>query len=369
MPRSYGFRVFIVEAFMNRKKDQQPLDCSSSSNVRNEIVELLERLATRNTLRFPPREPVDGEPQKPTRTATLTGPVEVSSEVIHLELAVGETGSHGYATHAVEPPMNIKDRSAEQPHRITLVFSPQRTTRFIVVCQTIHRRDAVRRFFQILTDEGLRKKQEIQEDQMRQKELSRAAGQRPPAATSPARLLFDAKQAADNAFLDEILRGAKSAAATFTSHIGSNRGGTADRVDRTLKISLLDDNQRQIAPTIGRKWMGRMRDGRSTSASEGVSEVSVLLEEEQLLAEHEGDRYDQVSLSIKSESNETTTIAVDTLRDVFTYPVSDGEPSIIYYYEKVADRIHTIAMQDDLHLNRIDPHEVQECLGASIFDH
>ena len=51
MPRAYGFRVFIVEAFMNRKKDQQALDCSSSSNVRGEIVELLDRLAERGTLR------------------------------------------------------------------------------------------------------------------------------------------------------------------------------------------------------------------------------------------------------------------------------------------------------------------------------
>jgi hypothetical protein len=369
MPRAYGFRVFIAEAFMNRKKDQHPLDCSSSSNVRNEIVELLERLAARNTLRFPPREPVDGEPQKPTRTATLTGPVEISSEVIHLELAVGETGSHGYATHAVEPAVNIKDRSPEQPHRITLVFSPESATRFIVVCQTIHRRDAVRRFFQILTDEGLRKKQEIQADQERQREIARAAGERAPAARVAPRLLFDARQAADNAFLDEILSGAKSAAATFTRHSASNRGGTADRVDRTLKISLLDDNQRRIAPTIGRTWMGRMREGHSTSASEGVSEVSALLEEEQLLAEDEGAQYDRVSLNIKSESNETTTIAVDTLRDVFTYPVSDGEPSVLYYYEKVAGRLHTIAIQDGLYLNRIDPYEVQECLSASIFGH
>lgn len=369
MPRAYGFRVFIVEAFMNRKKDQQPLDCSSTSNVRNEIVELLERLAAKGTLRFSPKEPVDGEPEKPTRTATLTGPVEVSSEVIHLELAVGETGSHGYATHAVQPPVNIKDRSAEQPHRISLVFSPKSATRFIVVCQTIHRRDAARRFIQMLTDEGLRKKKEIQAEQERQRDIARAAGERPASAKPVPRLLFDANQAADNAFLDEILSGAKSASATFTSRVASNRGAKADRVDRTLKISLVDENQRQIAPTVGRNWMSRKRNGHSTSARDGVSEVSALLEHEQLLAADEGDRYDEVSLSIKSESNETTTIAVDTLRDVFTYPVSDGEPSILYYYEKVAGRLHTIAMQDGLHLNRIDPYEVQECLSASIFGH
>ncbi|MFZ4842108.1 hypothetical protein [Mycetocola saprophilus] len=86
--------------------------------------------------------------------------MEVRSERIHLELAVGETGSHGYATHAVDPLVNIKDRSAEQPHRITLVFSLESATRFIVVCETIHRWDAVRRFIQVLTDEGLRKKKE-----------------------------------------------------------------------------------------------------------------------------------------------------------------------------------------------------------------
>ena len=57
------------------------------------------------------------------------------------------------------------------------------------------------------------------------------------------------------------------------------------------------------------------------------------------------------------------------VRDVFTYPVSDGDPSIIHYHEKVADRLRTIATQDGLHLNRIDPYEVQECLNASIFGH
>ncbi|MFZ4842107.1 hypothetical protein [Mycetocola saprophilus] len=183
------------------------------------------------------------------------------------------------------------------------------------------------------------------------------------------RLLFDANQAADNTFLDEILSGAKFASATFTSRVASNRGTKADRVERTLKISLVDENQRQMAPTVGRNWMIRKRNGHSTNARDGVTEVSALLEHEQLLAADAGNRYDEVSLSIKSESNETTTIAIDTLRDVFTYPVSDGEPSIHYYYEKVDGRLYAIAMQDGLDLNRIDPYEVHECLNASIFGH
>lgn len=365
MPRAYGFRVFIVEAFNNRKKDQQALDCSSSSSARTEILDLLERLEAKGTLRFPPKESTNGEPEKSTKTATLSGTAVVNTEVIHLELAVGETGSHGFATHPVEPAMDIKDRSPEQSHRITLIFSPQSATRFVIVGQTIHRRDAVRRLLQVLTNEGMAKKKELQKQQEVSRQAARDAGERPPAVTTVNRLLFDAHQAADNAFLNEILSGAKSAAATFTSRVGSNRGGQPNQVERTLKISLLDDRQKAIAPQVARSWMSRLSQGDTTSQHEGVSEVSALLEGEQLLLQDEGDRYDEVSLSIKSNSNETTRIAVDTLRDVFTYPVSDGAPDIYFYYDQVAARVHTIAMQDGLHLNRLDPHEVQECLNAS----
>ncbi|MDO5619515.1 hypothetical protein [Kocuria sp.] len=368
MPRAYGFRVFIVEAYSNRKKDQTPLDCSSSSSVRNETLELIERLHAKGTMRFPPRAPKDGEPDKPTQTATMSAPVVVNQEVIHLEIATGETGSHGFATHPVEPAMNIADRSAERPYLITLVFSPQTANRFVIVAQTAHRRDGLRRFLSMLTQEGIVWKNERRVAQEVLREAAKTARHPLPTRRPESRLLFDANQASDNAFLDEILQGAKSASATFTSRLGSNRGGEPDRVGRTLKISLVDDKQREIAPQVGRTWMGRKRRGDATSTKEGVSEVSALLESENLLDEHEGDRYDEVSLSIRSASNETTTIAVDTLRDVFTYPVSDGSPGIKFYYEQVAARLHTIAMQDGLHLNPIDPDEVEECLRVLIPD-
>lgn len=365
MPRAYGFRVFTVEAFMNRKKDQAPLDCASTSSVRNEILVLLERIHAKGTWRFPPKPSKDGEPERPTQTATLAAPTVINQELIHLEIAVGETGSHGFATHPVEPAMNISNRSAERPHMITLIFSPQTATRFIIVGQTAHRRDAVGRFLSMLTQEGINYKNERIAAQKSLRAAAREGGTPVPRKYPEARLLFEAKQAADNAFLDEILKGAKSAAATFTSRLGSNRGGNPDRVARTLKISLLDDQQKEIAPRVGRLWMGRLRQGSTTTQREGVSEVSALLESEHLLEEHEGDRYDQVSLSVRSASNETTTIAVDTLRDVFTYPVSDGSPDVYFYYDRVSSRLHTIAMQDGLHLDIIDPHEVQECLSAS----
>lgn len=368
MPRAYGFRVFTVQAFTNRKKDQTPLDSSSTSNVRNEILELLERIHAQGTWRFPPKPSTDGEPERPTQTATLSAPTVVNQEVIHLEIATGETGSHVFATHPVEPAVDIANRSAERPHLITLVFSPQTTDRFIIVGQTAYRRDGVGRFLSMLTQEGITWKKERLIAQDSSRKTAREAGAPVPAKRPESRLLFEAKQAADNAFLDEILRGAKSAAATFTSRIGSNRGGTPDRVGRTLKISLIDDQQKEIAPRVGRTWMGRLRQGSMTSQRDGVSEVSALLESEHLLEEHEGDRYDQVSLSIRSDSNETTTIAVDTLRDVFTYPVSDGAPDAYFYYERVSSRLYTIAMQDGLHLNKIDADEVQECLSASMSD-
>lgn len=221
----------------------------------------------------------------------------------------------------------------------------------------------------MLTQEGVRWKKERLETQKESRAAARNARTPIPKSKPETRLLFDANQAADNAFLDEILQGAKSAAVTFKSHVGSNRGGKTNPVGRTLKISLLDDRQKEIAPTIGRNWMGRRREGVKTSQQDGVSEVSALLERENLLIEDEGEQYDEVSLSIRSASNETTTIAVDTLRDVFTYPVSDGSPSTIYYYEHVSSRVDTIALQDGLQLNRIDPNEVEECLNASTSVH
>lgn len=364
MSRAHGFRVFLVEAFANTKMNQVPLDSSSTSNVRNEILELLERIHRRGTLRFEPRPTENGEPERPTQTATLSAPTVINQEMLHVEIATGETGSFRYATHPVEPAVSIATRSAERPHVMTIIFSPHTADRFVVVAQTAHRRDALVRFLSMLTQEGLAWKKERIAAQEASRDAAREAGAPIPPRRAEFRLLFEAKQAADNAFLDEILQGATSAAATFKSRLGSNRGGDADRVDRTLKIGLIDDQQKEIAPLIGRRWMGRRRQGVTTTQRDGVSEVSALLEAENLLDTHEGDRYDEVSLSIRSASNQTTTIAVDTLRDVFTYPVSDGFPSVDFYYGHVSTRLHTIALQDGLHLNTIEPYEVEECLNA-----
>lgn len=369
MSRAYGFRVFIIEAYPNSKKNQVPLDCSSKSNVREEILELLERIHTRGTLRFEPKPSENGEPERPTHTATLSSPIVINQEVIHVKISVGETGSHGFATHPVEPAVDITTRSAERPHLMTFIFSPETADRFLIVCQTAYRRDTLGRILSMLTQEGLLWKKERLEAQKQARAAARLEGASVPKKKPETRLLFDASQAADNAYLDEILRDAKSAAVTFKSHVGSNRGGKANPVGRTLKISLLDDQQKEIAPAMGRNWMGRRREGITTSQREGVSEVSALLEKEHLLIENEGERYDEVSLSIRSASNETTTIAVDTLRDVFTYPVSDGSPGAFYYYQHVSSRVHTIALQDGLLLNRIDPDEVEECLSVSTSVH
>lgn len=361
--------MFIVEAFANRKKDQPSLDSSSTSNVRDEILALLERIHVQRTFRFPPKPSTNGDPERPTRTATLSSPAVVSQEVIHVEIATGETGSHGFATHPVEPAMNIADRSAERPYMVSFVFSPQSSTRFVIVAQSAHRRDPMKPLLSMLTQEGLKWKQERATQERVSRSAAREAGLPVPAKRHHDRLLFHANQAADNDFLDDILKGAKSASATFTSRARSNRGSNPDRVDRTLRISLIDEKQKEIAPQVGLSWMRRLRKGHATSQRDGVSEVSALLVTENLLDEDEGERYDEVSLNIRSASNETTTIAVDTLRDVFTYPVSDGAPNVQFHYEHVSSRLHAIALQEGLHLKKINPDEVQECLSASTSDH
>src|SRR3546814_18854559 len=95
-------------------------------------------------------------------------------------------------------------------------------------------------------------------------------------------------------------------------------------------------------------WANRRRSGETTSASEGVSELAALLYERDLISEDEGDRYESAAISVRSDKQDTTTIAVDTLRDVFTYPVSDGAPPIWFHYDHVAPRVATMARQEQL---------------------
>lgn len=102
--------------------------------------------------------------------------------------------------------------------------------------------------------------------------------------------------------------------------------------------------------------------------SQGVSELADLLQAEDLLAEGEEEDYNAASIQVHSPSGGTR-IAVDSLRDVFTYPVSDGQPSVYYYYDKVSPRISSIALEEHMEIDFISAREVSQWVEDSTSDH
>ncbi|OZB80385.1 MAG: hypothetical protein B7X41_17980 [Microbacterium sp. 14-71-5] len=362
MARAHGFRVFVVQAFPNQRKGRDALDASDSSTVRGEVIELLEALFAQGTKTFAPRPPDNGEPEKPTVSVTVHEPVVVSQGMVHVAVAMGESGSHRQATRTAKKPKNLEKWSPEQDHSVAFLFPRDIEDRFLIVVQTIKRRDPLKRLLSLMTRESYdrRKKAEAREKLDRKK--ARERREPLPAKQVHFKLLFEANQAADNEYLDSILSGADSATATFKSTRASSRGSNRPEVSRVLRITLRDADVQDVGRAIGRTWSARRRRGEKMTQVEGVSELAALLYERDLLDEDEGDRYENAAISVRSDARDTTTIAVDTLRDVFTYPVSDGPPSTWFYYDRVAPRVATIARQERLPISTIDPREVEECL-------
>lgn len=365
MARAHGFRVFVVQAFPNQRKGNDPLNTSDTSTVRNEVIEILESLHQQETKTFPPRPPRDGEPEKPTVSVTVHEPVVIDQGLVHVTVAMGETGSHRFATRVKKKPRNLEKWSPEQDHMVTFLFPRGAETHFLMVVQAIHRRDPHYRLLGLMTRESYNRRKAAEDREKQLRAEVRKRGESLPPKQAHFKLLFEAKQAADNEYLDSILTNATAATASFKSTRPSNRGSNGGEVDRVLRISLHDGDVQEVGREIGRKWFGRARRGETTSQQEGVSELADLLYDRDLLDEGEGDRYETAAISVRSDSKDTTTIAVDTLRDVFTYPVSDGAPSVWFYYDRVAPRVAIIARQERLPISSIDPREVDECLRGS----
>ncbi|APH43685.1 hypothetical protein BMW26_00975 [Microbacterium sp. 1.5R] len=176
--------------------------------------------------------------------------------------------------------------------------------------------------------------------------------------------MFDHKQASDDTYLDEILAGADSASVVFKSKRMDARGGKA-YVDRVLQIKLRDQNIIDVGRTLGRRWTQRWRAGETTTAHQAVSEVSDLLQDQDLIDDGEQARYETAAISVRSTSEATTTITADTLKDAFTYPVSDIKPDPYTHYSEVSSRLAKIADQEGVEIQEIDPHEVARCLTGS----
>jgi len=366
MSLPYGFRIYVVKAFTNRKKGRDPEDVSVGTPAQQRILELLQQLNAGGTQFLVPPAPADAaEPSRPTASITVGQPVLVRDDLFHLEVATGEEGSHSTATKPAGTSLKLEGYSPEAAHYVTFLFPTAPEGRLLVITEAIRRRDPVARLLGRMTDLGLQDKKAAEEHDRAARETALQNGDPLPPVVAHGRLLFDAHQAADNGYIDEILGSATSAAATFTKKIPSDRAAKGEEVERTLSIKLRDPEKRNIAAVLGRRWFGRTREGAPTSQSEGVSELADLLEAQNLLDDGEQQTYDSAAVTVKGAGKQSTTIKVDTMRDVFTYPVSQGSPPARYYYDKVASRVETVAAAEGLEVLRIEPEEVQECLEGS----
>lgn len=365
MARTHGFRIFVVQAFNDRMKGRDPEDASATSNVRTQIESLLEQLADHGTYFTDPKTPPKaGEPEKPSVSLTVGEPVIVNQYLIHIPVATGEKGSHRQATGDDAEPTVIEHLSAEADHYMTFIF-PKGGDRFLLVAHTIRRRDPSLQLLAKMTAQSLQNKKYAVAAETAARKAAKKAGDPLPPRTQHSRLLFHRIQAADNSYLDEIIGSASSASAVFQTSEASGRGRGGERVLRTLRIQLFDDSDREIGRKTARSWLRKTRANDPTTRKGGVSELGALLEEANLLSDEEWASYDQASVHITNKGGASTSIAVDTLRDVFTYPVSDGPPSVYFYYEKVAPRVKTVALEEEVELVDIDPLEVEQCLETS----
>lgn len=363
MGRVHGFRVFTLRSFYNRKKDRPAVELSAGSDAQLEILGLLELLAAKGPMYIDPkRAQKPGEPKPRASAITIGEVVVVREDLWHFEVRAGEEGLHPSATHRSQPEHDLHTFAAQVAYRITFLF-PSEGTEIIVVSETVNRRDPLQLLFKVLTDEG--KLQKIaakdQEDLMR--DLMKEQGITPPKREAHQRLLFERSQAADNAYIDEILQTATSATAVFAERIPSPRGGNSDVVARQLAIRLFDGRGKQVGTNMGRRWSSARRRGKQGSQRDGVSELAdALLDDDLLEDDDDVDRYTDARIEVQGSVAGTTSIAVDTARDVFTYPVSDGWPQHYYYYDKVGPRVQVIAAELDLDVESIDAAEVDQCL-------
>lgn len=356
-----GFRVFIVEAFPTKVKGNTPFQALS---IRDELETLLGRLQAAGTQQFEPRPDGDGNVTRPVKTATLKTHTRVSAEHLHAVISVGERGSHGWATKPNEADLDLRDRSPEVEHRVDFFFPNGDGSQFFLVAQTVHRRDPHQRLLTMLWKESVALRNERRDASAARRKAAREAGNDPGPEIKFDRLAFDARQASDDSYLDEILTGADAASVVFKSKAMDARGNT-EYVERILQIKLRGANILDVGRKISRSWTKRWREGNSLSHHDAVSEVSDLLVEQDLLEEGEAPRYESAAITVRSKSDASTTIAVDTLRDAFTYPVSEMGPDDYIYYDRVGPRLLKIAEQERISVEAIDPQEVSRCLTDS----
>lgn len=366
MGTRYGFRIFVVSAHPNRVKGNDAVDVSESSGARDEIASILDAVHSNGTKYFrprPPKNPLD--PKRAVATMTVSAPDVIRQDLVHVLVGSGETGSHPIARQEGKSPRKLDKWSPEVNHFVTLLFPKTPETKFLVVVQTVSRKDPLKQFLRLIREESLKRMKEAQLAEDAERARARQAGERLTPRVSHSRLVFDYTQASDSQYIDEIMGSAKSASVTFKSLVPSSRGRQGEVVERTLTIKLLDDRRRDVGRLLAKGWMGRKRSGGQATAATGVLEAAGALTNDDLLDADEARRYTDVAIAV-GNGEDSTTIAVNTLKDVFTYPVSDGQPSATHHYAKVAPRVRTVAREEAIDVRTIDVTGVTTWLDGSI---
>lgn len=364
MAADYGYRVFVVKAFHTKVQGNTPLKVHWGSEAATSIVGLLESAHVLGTKYFEPRPPLDPAlPVKSTASLTIDEPTTVKDGMVHVGVSAGEIGSHRKATRPGKKAKSLRKSSPEADHFCMFLFPLAPDDRFLLVTQTVKRRDPVGRLLSRLQEVSKEQRDSNREAERVARAEMRKAKLKLPEKQVHTRLVFDRRQAADDLYLDDILAAAKSATAVFTGYAPSSRG-VPERVERTLRVNILLQEDRKEATGVSKGWMKTLRKKGTVDSSDAVTQLAGALSDD-IISEDDVAGYNRAALSIKALGGLSTTIASDNLREVFTYPVSEGAPGVEFFYGHVADRLEKIAAQESLDVPDLDAKEVAECLDGS----
>lgn len=365
MPREYGFRVFTVETYSNRIKDNTPLDVQAGSTTHTELVDLIEHISHRGTHFLDAKQPDDPQdPRIPKVSITLDNPTPISYSIYHFEVCTGEVGGHRWARSEDGVEHEIANASAERGYYATMLFpSDAPATKFLLVLETHKSSDVKSRLFWLLNSVSAHLKREAVKTQEAERERISASGEKPPARKKFSRLLFQVRQVTDSEHFDRVLENAQSASAEFTESAPTDSGGNGRPMKRKLTYRLLDSNEKEAAGAIGKLWASRQNASSRNAnlAADGILELAEAID----IDTNELGSYDAVALRIRSAEGFSVTVRPDSTRDMFTYPVSDGQPPEAFYYMKASGKIEELAAKLALNTSPIDIHEVNQCFSDS----
>lgn len=369
MAVQYGYRVFRVSAYRNRASGNEPILTSPATGVPARVFEILEVLSQRPSHFFETmknKSTTSGTPSNPVDSISVGTPQMVNDSCIAVVVAQGQKDSH---RHAAKPNKkkrkNLEGHSAEVEHYVTFHFpTDDEGTSFLLVSQTYRRKDVAKRLLQIISMISLELRRDEEEVEKLERAELRNAGKELPPKRDLWRFAFARRQANDDDYIDDILGAAKSVSATFTAVAPSERGGEAGTVEKTLTVKFTTDAIRSAGREVSRKWTKMRRQNKSMSQSDGIKELVTELNSHGVLQPEDVAGYDKSRINV-SAGIASATIAVDTLKDVFTYPVHKGKPDALFFFNRVSERLDKIALQEDVEIQDINPAEVAECLGDS----